>query len=646
MKPFRLLKMSLLSVMIFAQNSYAEEFTLKPVVVEASSTHGSQKQRKDSRDAYNSTTSVSTVGGSVLQNLNPTNVSDALRYNVAGLINTPDGGNRFGGGTKIRTQGDFGASQSIDGLPAFKLQGSDAGGFGNNAAIPSIAIDNITILKGGRAVDYGNGTDGGVYETNIKSGRNYKNHQAISIDGSTAREGILQGEIADHNEKWDYYGAVRGFYGDYQGKNGLDQQGLVSGVGKVGYNLSDKTRVEALGIHNKNKAYVYRNNNIEEAPSLVSIGALTLDHAFNDKRAAQVGIQTIQSSSKWAARSRFRETNTNTVFANHFFKTDLSKNIKYDGLVGGEYVYTVNKRDNQWHNEFHDYALKTTNSLIINDKLTLTGGFRYTYFNNDIALNGVQRANNLTEDALLSYQAGAAYQLFEKTKIRTSYSTGYNRFFEKYGNFGTDVLNPDGAQDDIVESRTLEAGINQGIGNGYFDLAIYNTIQDNVPRRNGGALESVELSQTGIELEAFQQLTKKLAASASYMHIFDLEATRADGTKTNGNVFWGSQVVPNPKHQASLRLDYDLSDKVGLWGATYYTTGFESIDANNNITKRKGFTRIDIGGSLKATSKLTLRLRAENLLAERDFGSTVQGNFVNNANTLGRVLWLGADYTF
>lgn len=99
--------------------------------------------------SFNSSRSSSTVDGAGIGNLNPINKGDALRYNATGLINQPGSGDRFGGSTKIRTFGDWGASQSIDGLPTFMAQGGD-GGYGDTI-IPSIAVDRIGVLKGGRA---------------------------------------------------------------------------------------------------------------------------------------------------------------------------------------------------------------------------------------------------------------------------------------------------------------------------------------------------------------------------------------------------------------------------------------------------------------------------------------------------------------
>ena len=192
----------------------------------------------------------------------------------------------------------------------------------------------------------------------------------------------------------------------------------------------------------------------------------------------------------------------------------------------------------------------------------------------------------------------------------------------------------------------MEIGINQGIHNGYIDVALYNIVQDKVPRRNNGAIQNVEVDQTGLEVEVFDQITDSVSVSASYMHILEVEATREDGTNANGNVFFGNNGVPVPEHQASLRLDYRATEKWGVWGAAYYTTGFESYNIDGSVTERSGFTRLDIGTSYAVNDKLTLRARAENLLDERDFGQTIDGQTFDDDAKLGTVVWLGVDYTF
>ncbi|WP_281684002.1 TonB-dependent receptor domain-containing protein [Thalassobaculum salexigens] len=624
----------------------AEVFDLKPVVVTGTNVHESQQIRSKVDGAYNSSRSASEVDGSVIQNVNPVNKYDALRYNATGLINQPGTGDRFGGGTKIRTFGDWGASQSIDGLPGIKFQGTDGGGYGNTS-IPTIAVDKMTVQKGGRAVQYGNGSDGGVLETRIKSGRDYKNHQAISLDASSAREGLMQGEIADSTEQWDYYAAASGFYGDYNGDpENLEQQSVIGGLAKVGWNFSPDTRAEFLASVDRNQPDIIRNGEVNEITGETMIGAATLDHRLNDSQSLQFGLLATSSEMQWPARSRDRSVDNQIGFMNHFMTAPVADGIVWDGSVGAEVARIHTERDGLWDNSFVDYALKTTNAVTFNDNLQITGGLRHTWFTNDIVYNGAEQPDNLENDGLFSYQFGASYSVLEKTRVRASYATGFNRYVGKYGNFGTDALNPSGAGDEIVESRTVEVGLNQGWDGGYVDFALYNIVQENVPRRNNGAIESVEVDQSGFEAEIFATITDRLTASAGYMRVIDMEATRADGTEVNNNIFWSGQTTSVPENQFSLRLDYRVTDEIGLWTAAYHSTGYEAVDADGEVTKRDGFTRLDLGASWWATANWALRARVENVLDERDFGTAVQGTTVNDEGKLGRVFWLGTDIIF
>ena len=186
----------------------------------------------------------------------------------------------------------------------------------------------------------------------------------------------------------------------------------------------------------------------------------------------------------------------------------------------------------------------------------LSAGLRHTWFTNDIDFNGTGQPDNLADDGVWSYELGASYSVLESTRVRGSVASGFNRFFEKYGNFGTDALNTNGAGDDIVESLTYEVGINQGWAGGWIDVALYTTEQDGVPRRaSAGSLESVTVDQSGLEVEVLHQITRDLTVSAGYMRVLDLQTTRADGTKVNGNIFWDGQSTSVPENQFSVRLD-------------------------------------------------------------------------------------------
>lgn len=624
----------------------AEEFRLPPIYVEGAEVHPSQEIRHGVDEAFTSSRSSSYVPGAVIQNLNPVNKGDALRYNATGLINQPEGGDRFGGGTKIRTFGDWGASESIDGLPAFKSAGEEGGGYGNTI-IPSIAVDRIGVLKGGRAVGYGDGSDGGVVETTIKSGRSYKNHQAVSMDASTSREGLVQGEAADSTDTWDYYVAGSLLRAAYNGDpDNLENQTVFGSVGKFGFNPDADTRVEMLGITDDSRPDIVRNGNVEEIKVKSSVFAATVDHRFSAVNSARAGVLRTRSRSQWGARARDRSVHNLVAFAEHYLSVPIAAGVRYDGSVGAEYKHTDYLRDRVWDANFNDAAVKSKNAITVDDNLTITGGLRYTHFDNDIRYNGVTQPDNLRNDTVLSYEVGAAYTVLDDTRVRASIASGYNRFFEKYGNFGTMALNSAGVGDEIVESRTVEFGVHQGWSRGWLDLAWYNIVQNNVPRQNKGAVESVEVDQSGLEVEALVDITDRLAVSAGYMRVLGLETTRADGTKVNGNIYWDGQSTSVPENQFSVRVSFDATDAWNLWVAAYHSTGYEAVAADGSVTERDGFTRLDLGTSYTVTPSWAVRFRVENVLDERDFGATVKGVPTNDQGKLGRVFWVGTDYTF
>jgi outer membrane receptor protein involved in Fe transport len=580
-----------------------------------------------------------------LQNLNPVNSGDAFRYNVPGIINQPGEGDRFGGGTKIRTFGDFGAATSIDGGPALRIQGQEGGGY-TNTLVPTIAIDRMAIMKGSRGVGYGDGTEGGVIDTRIKSGRNYKDHQAMTFDVSTAREALVQAEAADSTEQWDYYFAGSGLYGAYNGHPEiLEQQVVLGGLAKMGYNFNKDTRLETLGIFDRSDPRIYRNGEVNDIDTRAFYSATTLDSRLSDDNSVRLGYVFEDSGSRWPDRNRDRSITNNVFYGEYYTKADVTEGVKYDGSVGAQVMHVNSKRDKQWDNEFEDYAVYSENAFSIGDDLVVNGGLRYTWFQNDIVLDGVGRADNLDKHGLLSYETGAAYNVLKDTKLRGSYATGFNRFFNKYGNFGSDALSDAGDGDRIVEARTMEVGFNQGWQGGYVDVALYNTVQENVPRRNNDAIESVEVDQSGLEVEVFANLTERLTASAGYMRVLDVSATRKDGTEVNHNIFWGTQVAAVPENQVSLRLDYGLTDTVNLWGTAFYSTGYTSVDANGATTKREDFERFDLGMSWAPTDDWTLRARVENITDERGFGQEVTGSYTDTDGNVGRVFWLGFDLT-
>lgn len=627
---------------------HAEIYSLPELLVTDKSEHPTQVFEENINRSQNSARSSSSTGGSALQNLNPMNTKDSLRLTTPGLINTPGNG-RFDGPTKIRVFGNFRSGSSIDGLPSVLFQAAEGGGY-SNFRIPTIAIDRIDVLKGGRAVEYGDNSEGGIFVTRLKSGQGLDNHGAVSTDFSNAGESILQGEVADSTENYDVYLSGSYLYGDFDGSKApanLDQQKVGSTAGKLGVNLSNKTRLEFTGIYSDSKTDIIRKKAPNEVTSESLFLAGTLSHALNEQAGLEVGYLRSDSSSLWPARDRDRSIVIDTIFSDLMFRRDLSDSLAYSGSVGVEYARTNTLRDNRWDNTFNDYSVKWRNALTLHDNTVFSAGIRNTWFNNDIVLNEVEQPDNLANDSVFSWEAGIAHSIAEATRLRASVATGFSRFYSIYGNFGTDALNPGGAQDEIVESTTYEVGINQAWNRATLDLAIYTITQDNVPRRNGGAIQNVEVDQAGLEATLRSALTDTVFLESSYTHLFGLNATRDDGTDANGNIFYGNNGVNVASDQLTLQVDWRLNNQVSLWAAGLYGTPFERENADGTEdTRRSAYQRLDIGAGWRITEKASARVRLENLTDEKDFGSTLEGQPVDTEGKLGRVAWIGFDYTF
>lgn len=631
-----------------AINHVDNTMQLDPIRVYAS--HSSQEIRNSVNNMFDKSRSSSFIDGSLLQNLNPVNVSDTIRYNAVGIINSPWGGNRFGGSTKIRAFGGWGSAVSVDGLPAFRSAGQEGGGY-TGTMIPSIAIENVQVRRGSQGVQYGDGTDSGTLVTRLKSGANYRNHIGLSLDYSTVNEVQLQAEGAHGWEKGDYYISGRWLEGAYDGDPAnLDHQSIKGLAGKIGWNLSNDTRIESYLIYDNSKPDIFRRGEINKIATKTIVVALSADHRLNEKTSLQAGYVFTDTNSKWPARNRDRSTDNDILFVNSFITADISPTVSYSGSVGFEYLMVDTQRDGKWFNQFDDWSIKSANTFVFSDNLAVSLGLRNTWFDNEIKYEGVVQDDNLETDSLLSYELGVSYSLNSELRLRSVAASGYNRFSSKYGNFGTDALNPDGAADEVAEARTLEIGANYGWNSGYVDLSLYSIEQDGIPRRVGSSsdntnrIESMEVDQSGVEIELFSALTKKLSLSAGYTHILDLEATRADGTKVNGNIFWGSQVAPVPVDQLSLRLNHNLNSSWSFWGAGFYNSGFEKTNADGETIEYQAYERLDIGTNWRYNDKLMIRARVENISDEKDFGSTKEGEPINDEGKIGRAFWLGIDY--
>ena len=642
----------LLFILVISFSLQAGVYSLQPTKV-VDKTHKSKVLSNELNKRFNQNKSFSKNSGSVLNNFNPINKLDALRYNSVGILTTPWGGNRFGGSRKVRTFGDWGASNSIDGMPAVEFMGGEDGGY-PNAFFPSISLDSLDVLKGGQGVNYGNGTDGGVLIYKIKSGEGYNKHFAISLDASNKREYQTQFELAHSENFWDIYFATNFAKLDYTNSspNNLHKQTMDSFLGKFGYNLSNNLRMEILLSSANSKPEVFRRGVMGDLDDESFLASYLLNLSLNDKQSFKAGVLYTNTDTKYPARKRSRALKNKVFFGDFYNKVNLGTNVNYLLNLGLEHKITDALRDDVWHNKFTDDSFKFNNNFIVNNNLNLNLGLRYVRFKNDInyaKLNPktmYSGGDNLKTKNLLAYDLSTSYSVLKDTRLRASLASSYNRFISKYGNFGTDALNKaTGDGDRVVKSQTIEFGLNQEIYKSNFDMALYQIIQKDVPRRSKGGIESVKVKTQGLELEYNYSPMKNLNLMFGYMRILKLETTLKNGQKVKGNIFWGGQKTPVPVNQFILKSDYLVNKNLGLWGAGFYNTGFVQKGSKETI-KRKSYYRIDIGTYYAFNKYSNFRFKIENLLNEKDFGMTEKGKSVKKDGRIGRVFWVGADYKF
>lgn len=627
-------------------NESGNSIKLEEIDISATEVHQAQSLRKQAVEAAAASRSTTELTGGEMSQHNAVKSLNTIQHSVSGMLTSPGSSGHFGGGTKIRTFGDWGAATSIDGLPTFRLSESEGGGY-TQTLIPAGAIESITVHKGSQGVMYGDGTDGGTIVTQIKSGRNYQNHVAISADYSTADEKQVQLEAANGTKQGDYYITGRWLDGDYEGTPpNIEQQTVKGGVAKFGWNFSEKTRLEALFINNNSNPLIYRRGALNEIKSRAMVSSISLDHMFDKTLSVQAGMVYSTSDMVWEARNRDRGTDNQIFYTNAFFSHSLDANWGYVGTVGAEISKIDSYRDKKWHNQFNDKSIKSSNTFTYKDELTITVGLRNTWFDNEIEFDNAVQADNLATDSVMSYELSSSYQVTPALKLKGSIASGFNRYYSKYGNFGTDALNPEGAGDEVVEALTYELGANYNWPSGTLDLAVYQTEQDGVPRRNNGAIESMLVEQEGVEIDWLQVITDNLSISANFTHILDLDAIREDGSHVNGNIFWGNQVTPVPTNQLGVQVNYAVSHDVSVWAKGFFNSGFDSTKADGAVIKRESYELLDLGVSWQVTADTLLTARVENITDEHHYGTVIEGNEAPEENNIGRALWLGMKYTF
>jgi vitamin B12 transporter len=251
--------------------------------------------------------------------------------------------------------------------------------------------------------------------------------------------------------------------------------------------------------------------------------------------------------------------------------------------------------------------------------LYLTGGVRYDDFD--------------TFGSSVTGRATAAWLFADRSlKLRASYGTGFNApsFLELYGVATGYVGNPDLRPE---SSRGGDAGIDWYLPRGagtvsatwfrtdYRDLIVYNF--DVTP----GTTENVGQARTdGLELEAKVALGAGIELHAAYTYLEADDLT--DGTR----------LLRRPRHSASADLWRDFGRGWSAGAGVAGVAGREDVDALTFLTVNDpDYAVVRFYGQWRATPRLTLKARVENLLDKRY--QPVNGYPALGLGAYGQVQW-------
>lgn len=203
---------------------------------------------------------------------------------------------------------------------------------------------------------------------------------------------------------------------------------------------------------------------------------------------------------------------------------------------------------------------------------------------------------------------------------------------------GTDIA---GNRFDPERGKQIEAGLKyQPRGSASFVTAsLFDLRRRNVltpdPLNPNFSIQTGEIRVRGLELEANVQLAKGLKAIGSYTHL-DPKVTKANGNVTGINpatlavesrAQQGLRPMAVPRHNASLWLDYEVPQGIGLGAGVRHSSSTFGDAAN--LSKVPAYTlfdasiRFDVGRWANAFQGISLAVKANNVFDKSYVSSCV-----------------------
>ena len=569
---------------------------------------------------------VTVIDAETIENSSESFLTDLLNNEVQGMNIFSLGGRGTNTGIQMRGLPKRYSTIYIDGVKMYDPSTPDNSFYGEGLFKDS--IDRIEILKGSQSSLYGNSAVGGTINIFTKKGRLGKHQDAAVRYGENNSQDIFY-SIDGANEKQNYF---VGF--NYYKTDGISAMS----------NDSEKDPYENNSLTANYSYDISENNSIENY--------LTLKESYLKYDEPTAGRDdTKNSSDNFEAHYNFKFKNTHNNFKNTFglsksgtsrmvtnyknrehtyegFKNMLTYLGEYNFNLGNKIVYgsdieffkakyptdpgVYKTHDEEIHSQYIDYQFRPLENIFAtiggrNDRHTLSGDEQ-------------------------SYRITGAYDLGNKSKIRSSYGTGF-LFPSIYESGEYAWTNQNGEDINAEKTTSFDIGyetyfnsLNLNLNVTYFDILVEDPImgsnttnfQDNVP--------GAENKSKGIELSTNWTDKKKLNIGFNYTLTKSYSGMDCDKPEKDkwgytscldtGHGWLESAMVRVPIHALSSKINYQFNrDLDGSLMLTYKgrTRDYGGTDYSFKDQILDEYLLVDLMGSYKISGDYNLNFSLKNI---------------------------------
>lgn len=527
----------------------------------------------------------------------------------------------------LRGQGESARSNVVVLLDGIPLNSLDSSGY-NTSNIPLEQINRIEIVPGGGAVLYGDGAVAGTINIISKNPSEKSNLGSVGVEAGSYdlfKYSVNYGTKLSNKLFFDldYSKKNQNGYRDYS------RTDLSNFSGKLKYLLNEGS------IDFK---YGYSENNFK-AP-----GSLTVEEVHGDRKQSNIyyGINGTTETSLYNLKYS-QKLNNKLEFVTYFDYTDqkyesynrsdstngfdydtnkfyIKPQLKYNYsdinyfIIGGDYLnaktdvtkgWTLGERTKDSEGIFAINRFQT-------GKFQFTQGYRYQTIDIGFLDNGFHKNKTLNEDSI---ELSANYLYSDSGSI-------YLNFTDSFRTPNTDELAYWSGDVKSQDSKTLELGTKNMIGNTYYSASLFLTNNNN----------EIIFAQDEFNTTRNFNLdgkTERIGSEIFLEHYLSDLTLRESFTimksKIKDGMYSGSEIPGVPNFKFVLGATYALTPKLKLNSDLTYTNGaYDTTDFYNIYGKVNSFVTLDLSVNYDINSSTKIYAGINNLF-DREYYNYVGG---------------------